>query len=707
MDALMWANMAQGFEEGRQRNNNKRVEAARLFNEFKKANPDANFQDYQTFISSVTGGAPWLRDSLPGDDQLQAYAATNQMHQAQAERMQRMEMIGKQAQLSSVFERGMADNLLSTDGDTQQALERTIAAMSGGDQTAANDLRTQFGNNNYSALWQRTQSEIMDSRWDQIIQLGETGQHLTAGHLKGVLGYTPTAQQVEMANLRVNQALEAKRERQAQLAREARNSDLTMALRIAESYRQSGMGALRTGQGDKVRGALGGMLKMALPNLDPKMMNDLVSTTVDTWQQDAETQNQETLARFTSDPQSQQWVATLIQSGQDEKAIQAALHARGVYADEQQTSDMVQSTRTLMQAKQQADWQATRRSNSDQAVQDFTTQQQTFDDMAAARLNLNLKDTEGQGVGNLAKSYALSAETIDPFINRVTELTKDDPTNRQGAVEQAAKELGIPRDEQVVAQLKSGQSAFEPTDPTLWSNTKREPLARKREQLEQEITQLNQLPPAEIPLARVGQLRNELATLQQAVVAFGNETRERGSRAKEWDSTFRLEQEVGAQGINHPFLANPQQELDLNGQLMETFKALESKAEQVQKVSRGQLPIESLTTNPTEQMKLLQNTQKEKLEGLYRAGQSGRLSLEEASKLSLILSGTRGLSIPNEPDYAGSTKRLRMLENAYIALMNGSASVAFTGSYPVAENSNQRALADVVSQLKKELAKYH
>lgn len=707
MDALMWANMAQGFEEGRQRNNNKRVEAARLFNEFKKANPDANFQDYQTFIGSITGGAPWLRDALPEEQQLQAYAAANQQAKAQADRMARMEMISKQAQLSSVFERGMADNLLSTDGDTQQALERTIGAMSGGDQTIANDLRSQFGNANYSTLWQRTQSEIMDSRWDQIIQLGETGQRLTAGHLKSVLGYTPTGQQVEMANLRVNQVLEAKRERQAQLARERRNSDLSLALRVADSYRQSGMAALQAGEADKVKSSLNAMLKMTIGDADPKMLNELVNTTVGTWEQEAQSLNQESLARFSTDPKAQEWLATLISSGKTEQEIAAGLKARGIYADNKQVADMVNGTRTLMQTKQQNDWQATGQAASQKAVTDFTAEQKSTDDLVKSRLNLNTKDTEAQGVGNIAAEYAPSLEQRDEFINRVTELVKDNPTERAAAVEKVAQEMGIPRDRDVIASMQTQNGTYKPIDPMIWSNTQRTELAGERQRLEQEIANLVQKPASQIPLDRVNELRRQLQALKSKVASFAKETESRAANARQWDTSFTLEAGLQNEGNNHPFVANSQSEVDSTVQLLETFKAVEQKAQQVDKYARGQLPIEELTKDPTEQMRLVQTTQREKLVGLYRADQEGKLTMEEASKLSLILSGTRSLAIPNSPDYAGSVKRLRMLENAYINLMNGGSVVTYDrGEYASTRNADKRAFADVVSQLKKELANY-
>lgn len=707
MDALMWANMAQGFEEGRQRNNNKRVEAARLFNEFKKANPDANFQDYQTFIGSITGSAPWLRDALPQEQQLQAYAASNQQAKAQSDRMARMEMISKQAQLSSVFERDMADNLLSTDGDTQQALERTIGAMSGGDQTIANDLRGQFGNANYSNLWQRTQSEIMDSRWDQIIQLGETGQRLTAGHLKSVLGYTPTGQQVEMANLRVNQVLEAKRERQAQLARERRNSDLSLALRVAESYRQSGMAALQSGESDKVKNGLNAMLKMTIGDADPKMLNELVNTTVGTWEQEALSLNQGSLARFSTDPKAQEWLATLISSGKTEQEIGEGLKARGIYANEKQVADMVNGTRTLMQTKQQGDWQATGQAASQKAVTDFTTEQKATDELVKARLNLNTKDTEAQGVGNIAAEYAPRQEQVDEFINKVTELVKDNPTERVAAVERVAQEMGIPRDREVITGMQTQGGAYKPTDPMIWSNTKRHELASERQQLEQEIATLVQLPASQIPLAKVGELRRQLQALKSEVASFAKETESRAANSRQWDTSFTLEANMQRQGMNHPFLANPQSEIDLTAQLQESFNAVEHKAQQVDKYASGQLPIEALTKDPTEQMRLVQATQRERLVGLYRADQEGKLSMEEASKLSLILSGTRTLAIPNSPDYAGSVKRLRMLENAYINLMNGGSVVTYDrGEYASTRNADKRAFADVVSQLKKELANY-
>jgi hypothetical protein len=707
MDALMWANMAQGFEEGRQRNNNQRVEAARLFNEFKKANPDANFQDYQTFIGSITGGAPWLRDALPEEQQLQAYAAANQQAKAQADRMARMEMISKQAQLSSVFERGMADNLLSTDGDTQQALERTIGAMSGGDQTIANDLRSQFGNANYSTLWQRTQSEIMDSRWDQIIQLGETGQRLTAGHLKSVLGYTPTGQQVEMANLRVNQVLEAKRERQAQLALERRNSNFNLAMQVANHYRVSSMDALKAGESGKVKDVLSSMLKLAIGDSDPQLINQIVNTNVNTWEQEAQSINKESLARFSTDPKGQEWLATLISSGKTEQEIAAGLKARGIYVDDKQVADMVNGTRTLMQTKQQSDWQATGQAASQKAVTDFTAEQKSTDELVKARLNLNTKDTEAQGVGNVAAEYAPRQEQVDEFINRVTELVKDNPSERVAAVEKVAQEMGIPRDREVIASMQTQSGAYQPTDPMIWSNTKRTELAGERQRLEQEIANLIQLPASQIPLGKVGELRRELGALKSKVASFAKETESRAVNARQWDTSFTLEAGLQGQGSNHPFVTNSQSEVDSTVQLLETFKAVEQKAQQVDKYARGQLPIEELTKDPTEQMRLVQNTQREKLVGLYRADQEGKLTMEEASKLSLILSGTRSLAIPNSPDYAGSVKKLRMLENAYINLMNGGSVVTYDrGEYASTRNADKQAFADVVSQLKKELANY-
>lgn len=709
MDALTWGNMSIGFEKGRKENIAKRAEAARLFNDFKRANPTATFEDYQGFIEAVSGDAPWLRSSMPDEQQLQSYAATNAQNKAQADRMGRMEMMAKQAQLGGVFQQGMANNLLSTDGNVQQSLEKTIGEMSGGDSLIADDLRKQYGSVNYAPLWSQTQADVMDRRWDQIIQLGQTGQQLTANHLKSVLGYTPTAQQVETANLRVNQVLEEKRARQAQLGREQRNSDISLVLRLMEYSKGNVMGMLQKNDRKGAEAFLNANLGLA-KNLDPTLVRQITSSSLDAMQVEADQENERTLLKASTDPATMNMVAMALTSGKSEEEIGGALQARGIYADKSQVSGLVSTARTLLEQKQRSAWDANKTAASGQALATFEEDQKNLDGLMAPGLNKDFEETDYKGVGNVADDYApRDAQQAVEFTNAIKEeLKRNDGQNMADVVATVAGKMGIAKDDDVRRELKGSSGVYEPVNGVAWSNNRREPIARKREAITTEIQQLSKLPVGKLPLARIGQLRNELDQLKQEMNSYKSESASRSNNFAQWDTSQTLEGEINRDGDKHPYIANVKDEQAMIIQASQAFDELAQKAQSLDGVRTGQVSVSDITSDVGEQMAIYKNSYKDKLEGLYRAGQEGRLSMDEAAKLGLILSGTRGLAVPNGQDYEGSAKRLRMLENAYINLINGGSTGVYyeRGEYGATRNMAANQLRDVVSQLKKELANY-
>lgn len=699
MDALTWASMATGFEEGRQRNNKMRLEAAKVFNEFKKQNPDATFQDYQTFISAVSGSAPWVRDALPNDQQLQGYADFNAQQKALAERQQRMETMTRQAQLAGVFEQNMVGNLLGTNGDTQQALERTIKAMSGGDETLASDLRAQYGNNNYADLWQRTQSDVMDKRWDQVIQLGETGQQITSGSLQGILGFTPTAQQVELANLRVKQALEAKQQRNAQLARERQNSDLQAVLQVMNFSKSNVMPLLQRGDKDGAKRYLGSLANV-IPGVDPKLFDGVVTNALDGWAVQADDTNRETWAKFTTSNEGPLWASKQIKAGASVEQMQAGLAAQGIIVDTEQVKSLIESTRAQMQAAQEQTYTTLADANTAEVVKTLTGDQKKVDDVVATTLNGLAGESEAAGVGEYARGYYFETQQqADEFVKRVKDDMPENVEDRAKVVDKVAKEMNLKTDDEVMLGLKSGGHRA-PMDGVSWSNQQRAALDDEAAKLSREMAEISKLPLAEIPLARVGQIKQQLAALNKKGVKFMEETKSYARNMNEWDNTFSLEANIRKQGDSHPFMANPMAAVKQLDALNSQLATLEAKASKVDKVLKGTIPITELSKDPAEQMKIIQQSQREKLTGLYQAGNPGRLTMDEAAKLSLILGGTRSLSIPNTPDYAGSIARLRQLENAYVRMSQASYSDGYGGG------ASDSVMNDVLEVLRQELAKY-
>ena len=77
---MFLAGFAEGFREQGEKNFRKRQELAQAFEEFKRNNPYASYDEYQSFIDQRVGnglGSNYLRGGVPGSDVLRTLAEAN------------------------------------------------------------------------------------------------------------------------------------------------------------------------------------------------------------------------------------------------------------------------------------------------------------------------------------------------------------------------------------------------------------------------------------------------------------------------------------------------------------------------------------------------------------------------------------------------------------------------------------------------------
>lgn len=134
MFGMFGASFGQGMQEQGETMERSRRDLANAFETFKRNNPYATYNDYQSFIDMYAGNNNYLRGGMPGSDVIQALA------QQGAERKQRDLMAEQLKEARSRAE---------LQGSLEALVDRQLLSMGGEDYDKAyNDFATQFGGPN-------------------------------------------------------------------------------------------------------------------------------------------------------------------------------------------------------------------------------------------------------------------------------------------------------------------------------------------------------------------------------------------------------------------------------------------------------------------------------------------------------------------------------------------------------------------------------
>ena len=104
-----------GFEDRRNEIRREKAEIAKLFEEFRRNNPDATYDDYQDFIDGMVGygGANYLRGGLPSDSMLRNMAEENKRKANVREAQERIDNLTRMNQAKDQIS-SLAKNFLAS-----------------------------------------------------------------------------------------------------------------------------------------------------------------------------------------------------------------------------------------------------------------------------------------------------------------------------------------------------------------------------------------------------------------------------------------------------------------------------------------------------------------------------------------------------------------------------------------------------------------
>lgn len=167
---LYAGNIADGMKRGDQRRRAKRAENARLFNEFRQQNPNANMGDLSRMAEELTGGSNYQRGILPSREMLSRIADDNARQAEERKRMASFERFQRNRQINDALLQAY-DRQVTMTGDPTKAYEQTIAQLPENFQTTARDV---LGQQDLTARGQYAMREETARLAQRAQQLGAT-----------------------------------------------------------------------------------------------------------------------------------------------------------------------------------------------------------------------------------------------------------------------------------------------------------------------------------------------------------------------------------------------------------------------------------------------------------------------------------------------------------------------------------------------------
>lgn len=133
---VIWTGFMEGYRERGEQLGRRRRDLAKAFEEFKRNNPTATFQEYQSFIDQYTGdsaGSNYLRGGAPSEDVLRSLSQQNERTRQLQQMESRAAQLRTQGEIQGQIE-GLADRaLLNMEGDDYDAAYESFINQLGPD----------------------------------------------------------------------------------------------------------------------------------------------------------------------------------------------------------------------------------------------------------------------------------------------------------------------------------------------------------------------------------------------------------------------------------------------------------------------------------------------------------------------------------------------------------------------------------------------
>lgn len=160
----------------------RRAEARAAFTEFMRDNPQASYEDYRSFINSVTEGNSFLRGGIAPDRVLQGLAERRATEYANQQMQQRLQTMSAQAQLSGQLDALAGRYALDIDDDEKMA--ESLATSLGYDpknpQTSSIlDLVKRTHPTGYGGIRSQVRQEMFDKQLPMVEKLITNNPNLT------------------------------------------------------------------------------------------------------------------------------------------------------------------------------------------------------------------------------------------------------------------------------------------------------------------------------------------------------------------------------------------------------------------------------------------------------------------------------------------------------------------------------------------------
>jgi hypothetical protein len=128
MVGFLGGGFAQGMMDERERLSGERLRVARAFDDFKRNNPYATLQEFQSFADQVSGGDSYLRGRFPTDEVMQRLADDNQRRRALDEADRQAQVLDREVRVDESLQRAFRENVRNS-GDPMRSLEETLNAF--------------------------------------------------------------------------------------------------------------------------------------------------------------------------------------------------------------------------------------------------------------------------------------------------------------------------------------------------------------------------------------------------------------------------------------------------------------------------------------------------------------------------------------------------------------------------------------------------
>jgi hypothetical protein len=142
MVGFLGGGFAQGMMDERERLAGERLRISQAFDQFRRNNPYATLQEFQSFADQVSGGDSYLRGRFPTEDVMSRMAQDNAQRKALDDAGRQAEVLDRELRVDRSLQDAFRQRVLSS-GDVTRSMEETLAAF-GRDPASREVLRSRL-----------------------------------------------------------------------------------------------------------------------------------------------------------------------------------------------------------------------------------------------------------------------------------------------------------------------------------------------------------------------------------------------------------------------------------------------------------------------------------------------------------------------------------------------------------------------------------